>query len=150
MYFKDDEKVEFTLKFINPICTTFIYFLLKDSEVVYVGQTRKGLQRTFLHTDKDFDEVKVIKCKTEELDILESYYISKYIPKYNKVIGKGNLLSVYKARNTLRKIKGFEKSTIPQLKKLLIKYKIEIITFNNIQYVKKDEYGKMLHTLTRK
>lgn len=67
--------------------TVFIYYLLKNDEVVYVGQTRQGLLRPFCHIrDKDFDEVKIIECKKEELDSKEAEAISKYTPKYNKTM----------------------------------------------------------------
>ena len=54
---------------------TFIYFLCKDKEVIYVGQTKQGLYRPFSHTDKDFDEIMIYNCEEKELDNIENEYI---------------------------------------------------------------------------
>lgn len=65
----------------------FIYYLLKNEEVVYVGQTTQGLSRPFSHIhDKDFDEVKIIGCKNDDLNSKEAKAITKYKPKYNKIM----------------------------------------------------------------
>lgn len=63
---------------------SFIYFLLKESEVVYVGQTTSGLTRPYKHRNKKYDQVKVIFCEPGELDSMEDKYIKKYNPIYNK------------------------------------------------------------------
>lgn len=63
---------------------SFIYFLLKESEVVYVGQTTSGLTRLYKHRNKKYDQVKIIFYEPEELDRMEDKYIKKYNPIYNK------------------------------------------------------------------
>lgn len=64
-----------------------VYFLMRNGEIVYVGQTNKGLERAISHTkDKIFDSIGVIKCKEEELNEKETYYIAKYKPLYNKCL----------------------------------------------------------------
>lgn len=64
-----------------------IYFLLKDNDVVYVGQTTQNLLRPFAHKDKIFDKIAII-YQTENKQVLndiEEFFIKKYSPKYNKV-----------------------------------------------------------------
>lgn len=61
-----------------------IYFLLKNNDVVYVGQSTLGLIRTINHKDIDFDNLYYIKCNKNQLNELEDEYIYKYLPKYNK------------------------------------------------------------------
>lgn len=94
----------------------FIYFLIKNNIVVYVGQTKRGVARPFSHKDKEFDSIKLIYCKEEELDILEDKYITKYNPKYNKTVNNATNYSLHRARNKIREL--FDNSiTVPELKK---------------------------------
>lgn len=81
MNFNEDvsEKVIF-----YPQCKYMIYFLLKEMEVVYVGQSSRGMVRCYEHHDIDFDSLTFIKCEKEQLNYLEDFYIAKYLPKYNK------------------------------------------------------------------
>ena len=65
----------------------FIYFLLKDNNLVYVGKSNNGiLGRISSHIkDKDFDSAYYVASSSEELlDEYEKKYIIKYKPKYNK------------------------------------------------------------------
>ena len=79
MKFEEENCID-VLKYEN----CFVYFLLKDNEVVYVGQTTVGISRPMAHYDKDFDRIKLMYCEVEELNELENKYIIKYNPKYNK------------------------------------------------------------------
>lgn len=68
-----------------------IYFLLNKNEIVYVGQTTQGLTRTFCHAkNKIFDKYYFIPCPADKLDYIESAYIIKFNPIYNKTINKGS------------------------------------------------------------
>ena len=67
-----------------------IYFLIKDNEIVYVGKSTNVFSRVTAHTyGKDFDsfnyELYPDYSKNELLEI-ESEYIAKFTPKYNKTI----------------------------------------------------------------
>lgn len=79
---------------LPPPRDVFVYFLLKDGEVVYVGQTREGVTRPYSHKDKDFDTVRIIKCEIDELDYLEEKYIVKYKPIYNGTLKYVDNISV--------------------------------------------------------
>jgi hypothetical protein len=79
-----EEKFDYEYK-LQDVYFPCIYFLLKNEKVVYVGQTEYGLKRILCHpSDKDFDTIRTIKCKSEKLDEMEMKYIAKYQPLYNK------------------------------------------------------------------
>jgi len=69
-----------------------IYFLLKDKEVVYVGQTTQNVIRPFSHKDKIFDSVAIIYQSEDKdkLNEIEEFYIKKYCPRYNKTFNSEN------------------------------------------------------------
>lgn len=65
-----------------------IYFLIFEGEIVYIGQSICPLRRLGDHsTDKGkfFDAYVFVPCDWRDLSRLESVYIYKYQPKYNKV-----------------------------------------------------------------
>ena len=147
MKFIEDDKKIITIKNIKE---SFIYFLIKDDHVVYVGQTQNGLFRPFSHHDKNFDKVKIIMCESNELDIVEDLYIKKYKPIYNKQNNYKINFNLSRVRNIIRKKYNNQKFSIPDLKKILFKLKITInedyytrnktISFDD--YVKVMEYMK--------
>lgn len=120
----------------------FIYFLLKNGEVVYVGQTQHGLTRPLSHRDKDFDEIKILYCKSNELDILEDTYIQKYKPIYNKQNNYAMRWSLIRVRNCIRQQKGYENFTVPRLRKLLKELNINPIKdyYNGKETISFGEY----------
>ena len=62
---------------------TGIYFLIKGSKVVYVGQSVHVYSRIASHHDKEFDSFAYIPCDQELLDKLESLYIHVLKPERN-------------------------------------------------------------------
>jgi hypothetical protein len=61
-----------------------VYFLIKDCEVIYVGQSVNIHSRIDEHDRvKDFDTFTYIECEKENLSYLEARYISKFKPKLN-------------------------------------------------------------------
>lgn len=79
-----------------------IYALLREGVVVYIGQSKKPLGRVEAHRSLQariakhgaapgwlpikgivFDEVHVLPCRVEDLDIVERAMIDLYKPKYN-------------------------------------------------------------------
>lgn len=125
----------------------FIYFLLKDGIVVYVGQTTQGLIRPFTHKDKDYDEMKIILCDKEQLDNAEGNYIAKYKPIYNKAISKSYRL--YRARNILREMFDSE-ITVNDLKKILKLLNIQAFEFNGNAYINNCDLQKVVNYLKEK
>ena len=67
-----------------------IYLLLRDSAVVYVGQSLSAYGRVRQHQlegTKAFDRFTVIRCPVSALDALERAYIAKFQPEYNRTPG---------------------------------------------------------------
>lgn len=71
-----------------------VYFLIKDSEIVYIGQSINIAARITSHKDKEFDNVSYVTCKRSELDILESLYIIAYNPVLNGEVKAGGGVTV--------------------------------------------------------
>jgi hypothetical protein len=62
-----------------------IYFLIKDKEIVYIGQSTCVFRRVYDHlwSKKIFDSFSYIQCEKKMLDKLESIYIHFYQPPEN-------------------------------------------------------------------
>ena len=78
-----------------------IYFLIRDGEIVYVGQsTCNILERIARHTrDKVFDSFTVIHMTSDvDLDRLEAEYVYQLNPEYNKTMPRN---SPYASKATL-------------------------------------------------
>ena len=141
------ETGEITINIGSDFGKCFIYFLLQGEEVVYVGQTRKGLSRPFNHDDKIYNSIKIIKCDEKDLDRLESYFIEKYAPKYNKTIGGKTLFSLYTARNKIRQETKRDNITIPQLRHLLKSIGIDPTVINKAEYINTDDLNTVIREL---
>lgn len=130
---------------------TFIYFLLKNGDVVYVGQTTKGIARPFAHKDKDFDEIKIIYCEKEQLDLFEDTYIQKYKPIYNKQNNYAVRWGMLRVRNKIREITGVKNLTIPTLKKIIkpLNITIQKDIYNGNETISFDEYKEIIKYLER-
>ena len=128
---------------------SFIYFLLKDDEVVYVGQTSNGIVRPLSHRNKDFDTIKIIYCDILELDLLEDKYIVKYRPRYNKTLNHAMRYSMMTARNKIRKIFN-NNITITDLKKIIRLLDIELVEFNGVLNIKREDYEQVVRHLKEK
>lgn len=67
-----------------------IYVLFKGEEVVYVGQTVRGMRRVFDHiAGKDFDTYSFVETPVGELDRAEAQYILAFDPIYNHELPEG-------------------------------------------------------------
>ncbi len=62
-----------------------IYFLFKNNQLVYIGQSIDIELRIRNHyKEKDFDTYSYVLCLIEELNDVEKKYIQKYTPILNK------------------------------------------------------------------
>lgn len=67
----------------SPKCAG-IYFLIKESKIVYIGQSINLLSRLGSHTKRiDFDKYTFVKCAKEHLNDVESALISRFNPEHN-------------------------------------------------------------------
>lgn len=65
----------------------FVYKLLQDRKVVYVGQSTNIFSRIYQHQmdkSKVFDSVETIECLKCNIDEMEFAYICRFSPKLNK------------------------------------------------------------------
>jgi hypothetical protein len=94
------------LKSVENLGTTpFIYFLISNNEIVYVGQSlgKLGIGRIWQHKDKHFDRYTILECDENNLSNKEADYILKFLPKYNKAFP---VCDKYVGLGTLRKRYG--------------------------------------------
>lgn len=99
----------------------FVYFLLQDEDVVYVGQTTSGIIRPISHlNDKVFNFIKIIYCERENLGKMEHKYILKYNPLYNKtknICNRSDLIEFKEENQSIRfaKFRAMHKLTQQEL-----------------------------------
>lgn len=142
------EENDSTLKFTN-IRGPIIYFLIFEDEVVYVGQSKQGICRPFQHTTRTFDSVCIKRCEEDELDYLESKYILKYRPKYNKSILNSYSYSYKKVRELLRNQTYFKDFTLNDLKYIVKKLNVKIDVFEGVNYIARHDFEKIEEFLTK-
>ena len=135
---KFEEKNSITIKDYGKC---FVYFLVFENEVVYVGQTAHGISRPLSHKDKVFDEIKIIPCYEEDLNVLEDYYIVKYKPKYNVLINE--YYTFKQARREIGKIFGEEVSA-KTLHELTRKLGIEEKRFSHKIHIRIEDVVKII------
>ncbi len=123
-------------KKIERLRETFVYFLLKDEEVIYVGQTKAGISRLSAHGDKDYDEIYVMYCDDSELDYLEDKYITKYKPKYNKQPNYYMNISMQRVKKAARRYSGIDNLNIYTVRRVCKALEIEPFAINATVYVK--------------
>lgn len=146
MEFKEKNSIK-----IKQYGNSFIYFLIKDNDVVYVGQTRNGLYRPFSHHDKDFDEVRIIICEESELDEAEDAMIKKYTPKYNRQMNPNINISLKRIRDKIRVRFGPSSYKITELRKTLKKLGIEAKTdiYDGFEYIDRSERDRLYEYMER-
>ena len=140
--FLEDETKTITFDLQNAP-TSFIYFLIFDGKVIYVGQTKRGLSRPFSHRDKIYTSVKIIPCKDNELDTLESKYILKYSPSYNK---KPNFSDAYSIKRISRIVKKELKTqyfSAVDVKKICKILNFNTTNISNVTYISKNDFEKI-------
>ena len=126
---------------------TFVYFLTRRGEVVYVGQTRKGMARPLSHKyDKDFDGIYIMPCEENMLDFVESKYIVKYKPEYNKTLNLEYYYSLLKARNTIRRKSNQPSYSITDLKRDFRRMGIIPEIVDGVLYIKTDDVLKIINS----
>ena len=70
-----------------------VYLLFRDSQCVYVGQSKRGIVRVYDHlSDKDFNRITIVECSESELGNTEAMMIAKYKPLLNRGIPPNNVM----------------------------------------------------------
>lgn len=125
----------------------FIYFLLNGNEVVYVGQTKQGIARPLSHKDKDFNTIKILYCKEDELDKLEDKYIMKYRPVYNKACNHALRYGLTRAKQIIRKKYNLNAFSIRNLRKIIKQLGIKTEIFNQVETITVFDFLKICEVL---
>lgn len=145
MIFEEENSIKIPLEY-----KSFIYFLIQDGIVVYVGQTKNGLIRPFSHQNKKYNELRIILTDEEKLDLVEDEYILKYMPIYNKKVN--TMYNMKTARDKIREATATE-VTINDIKKVMKELNIKLDIYNEhqicriddikkiIEYIKENDYG---------
>jgi hypothetical protein len=81
-----------------------VYFLIQDSEIVYVGQSTNVMTRLLQHKNKEWNGWFCVECDMEELTCLEDHYILKFLPKYNKTIFSTDKIPGYTPFKNIKKV----------------------------------------------
>ena len=87
MELQKDDIAEFGFAELDPSHISYLLYIFCDhKEVIYIGQTRKGLARVGSHTEL-FDyvtDIYIAPSSKEWIYTHEAYLINKYKPKYNQ------------------------------------------------------------------
>lgn len=138
MIFEEKDTIEIPINYKN-----FIYFLIDNNKVVYVGKTSNNIIRPFSHKDKCYDRLEIKLCNEDELDILEDKYIKKYNPCYNRQLNYAVNYSYQKIKRELYKVFN-KKISLWKIKRIIKELKIETITYSNGIFINKKDYGKIV------
>lgn len=119
---------------------SIVYFLVKGNEIVYVGQSKHGSSRMYSHRDKDFDRVYYIEVNPGILNEVETHYILKFAPKYNKVLNNGGEVSLNTLRNVIKSL-GFSdpRFNIHAIKKALLQFGIKEKSICGLSYINRED-----------
>lgn len=124
---------------LSAITRIFVYFLIFEGEVVYVGKTTTGLARVYAHVNsKLFNQIFVIECEEDDLDKVEAKYILKYNPMYNTNMNKNGMYTIRKSVKLINS-KLRVQMTRPKLSKLLTILGIQLVEFNGELYIKPED-----------
>jgi len=66
-----------------------VYFLIQDNKIVYIGKSFNIYVRIDQHYKSEkiiFDKWNYIELSKEKIDEMETRYVLKYNPKYNKIL----------------------------------------------------------------
>lgn len=61
-----------------------VYVLIKDQEIIYVGQARNIFQRIKAHQEKNFDYFIPIKASAADMDLCEGAFVRYFKPRLNR------------------------------------------------------------------
>lgn len=71
---------------LSKIYDPYIYFLLKEEQIVYIGKTEHCMRsrlKNHQYSGKKFDDFRILKVEKDEIFQTEKAYIEKYKPIYN-------------------------------------------------------------------
>jgi len=103
----------------------FIYFLIKNGEIVHVGQTHDKYMRISQHSrEKGFDSFYMLECAHEDLNELEYRYSMLYHPILNVETPRG-VMPAPSGCDSGAKIKRKLKMNAPEFKEFVHQHGIQ-------------------------
>lgn len=84
--------------------TSGIYYLIKEDEIVYIGQSVCCEIRVYQHPDKDWDNFHIIRVDQGLLNEAEADAILHYKPRLNRGIPRNDLWPTIKGLHLVHKI----------------------------------------------
>ncbi len=64
----------------------YIYFLLKEGVIIYIGKTRSIRARVINHNCfMPYDQIRLIQCDLEKLNHYERRWITRFQPQFNSL-----------------------------------------------------------------
>lgn len=97
---------------VSTPCHRGIYFLWKDSRIIYIGQSVNMASRIFAHLHMQYDSHTLVQYPTENLNDLEAEYIIRHKPINNKGLPENKL---WKSAALIKREAGF--TSVTQIKK---------------------------------
>lgn len=122
----------------NMFC---VYFLKKDGEIVYVGQTMDMKARVYKHNHSryiSFDSVEYTITNKCNVNNLETYYILKYKPFHN---------SSLPANDDFKPVGNLKASIMEHVEMAIINKSITIGKNYKCKYVSSKDYNKIISSI---
>lgn len=114
----------------------YVYFLIQNNKVVYVGKSENVEARIFSHIkNKIFDSYSIFEVNHQDMNIIEGANIMRYKPIYNKNI---NLDHGYISLKYIKIITGDGMNVI---KKRITQLQINLEPFNCNFYMRMADYN---------
>ena len=91
---------------IGSILRPSVYFLYRDDEIIYIGQSLSPYTRIKTHTkDKNFNSFRVLACRKERMTYWERVLIQRYHPALNRTHNTYSSEAAYESAKKAHKIK---------------------------------------------
>ena len=122
-----------------------LYFLFREHELVYVGYSIYLDRRIRVHAadnNKDFDSFTAIRYEGEDHADIESAYIIKYRPEYNKTLPSGR----YRTKGGMRKAFDIDSLTLNLiLREYNIMPTVQLFhTYYDLEAIPEEAHGKYI------
>lgn len=113
-----------------------LYFLIKDNEIVYVGQSSAVAQRVAAHRGvMDHDSYTFLPCEGAEANDLEAAYIIALQPRYNTAVPSN---SQWKSAHAVRSYFNFV--SIHHVQKAARAHDVETVMFAGRVYYRIQDF----------
>lgn len=119
----------FTKPSLNPC---YVYFLIRNNKVVYVGQALCVDDRfkNHLKSDKEFDRISYCRVSKHEVNEVEAFYIHKFSPELNRMMPRNDTVNVSE-----RKLLEMIASKLPAAECSLKNGKLKYYSLGQVEHI---------------